>query len=155
MATANMKGLSINNDVHMKPATTIRRGVLQLWERELVDSPEVKRKATVAQLCAPLAASPAFVGITDGMLQISLIITFKPSGILPLAKKGALALMRTRELGTSCPRHPNIAKNSNRTAVERGSSSDVDERNLESISSISSLRLAKVDMVRYIWRESR
>ncbi|KAL5495764.1 DBF2 [Sanghuangporus weigelae] len=53
MATANMKGLSITNDVHMetaKPGTTIRRGVLQLWERELLESPEVKRKATVAQL---------------------------------------------------------------------------------------------------------
>ncbi|KAL5518479.1 DBF2 [Sanghuangporus vaninii] len=53
MATANMKGLSITNDVHMetvKPGTTIKRGVLQLWERELLESPEVKRKATVAQL---------------------------------------------------------------------------------------------------------
>ncbi|KAL5535052.1 DBF2 [Sanghuangporus sanghuang] len=53
MATANMKGLSITNDVHMetvKSGTTIKRGVLQLWERELLESPEVKRKATVAQL---------------------------------------------------------------------------------------------------------
>ena len=53
MATANMKGLSIK-DVHMetlKPGTTIKRGGLQLWEREIIESPEVKRKATVAQLC--------------------------------------------------------------------------------------------------------
>lgn len=29
---------------------------LQLWEKELVASPEVKRKATVAQLCESVSA---------------------------------------------------------------------------------------------------
>lgn len=42
-------------DIHMetvKGTMTVRQsGGLQLWERELLNSPEVKRKATVAQLC--------------------------------------------------------------------------------------------------------
>jgi hypothetical protein len=42
-------------DVRMETArgaTTYKRGAaLQLWEKELIESPEVKRKATVAQLC--------------------------------------------------------------------------------------------------------
>lgn len=32
-------------------ASTIKKGALKIWERELVEAPEVKRKATVAQLC--------------------------------------------------------------------------------------------------------
>lgn len=31
--------------------TTMKQAGLQLWERELLESSEVKRKATVAQLC--------------------------------------------------------------------------------------------------------
>jgi cell cycle protein kinase DBF2 len=42
------------NDVRMETAraggTMVKSG-LQLWELELIESPEVKRKATVAQLC--------------------------------------------------------------------------------------------------------
>ncbi|KAH8111419.1 kinase-like protein [Phellopilus nigrolimitatus] len=34
----------------LKPGTTMKKGALQLWERELLEAPEVKRKATVAQL---------------------------------------------------------------------------------------------------------
>lgn len=34
-----------------KPDTTIKKTGLKPWERALVDSPEVRRKATVAQLC--------------------------------------------------------------------------------------------------------
>ncbi|KLO11264.1 kinase-like protein [Schizopora paradoxa] len=34
----------------VKAGTTIKQGGFQLWERELLESPEVKRKATVAQL---------------------------------------------------------------------------------------------------------
>ncbi|KAL4243152.1 non-specific serine/threonine protein kinase [Abortiporus biennis] len=51
MTTA--KGMTFPGDVTMqtaKPETTIKHGGLQPWERELVDSAEVKRKATVAQL---------------------------------------------------------------------------------------------------------
>ncbi|EIN13270.1 kinase-like protein [Punctularia strigosozonata HHB-11173 SS5] len=33
-----------------RQGTTLKPGGFQLWERELIDSPEVKRKATVAQL---------------------------------------------------------------------------------------------------------
>ena len=41
-------------DVHMKTQrneTRAERGVLQPWERELLESAEVRRKATVAQIC--------------------------------------------------------------------------------------------------------
>lgn len=41
-------------DVHMKTQrneTRTERGVLQPWERELLESAEVRRKATVAQIC--------------------------------------------------------------------------------------------------------
>jgi cell cycle protein kinase DBF2 len=42
------------NDVRMETARgggmTVKAG-LKLWELELIESPEVKRKATVAQLC--------------------------------------------------------------------------------------------------------
>lgn len=56
MATAKGSAVSgVNSsDIHMdtaKPGTTIKQGPLQLWEKELLDSAEVKRKATVAQLC--------------------------------------------------------------------------------------------------------
>lgn len=44
-----------NDDIKMdtaKAATTVKPSGFQLWERELLESSEVKRKATVAQLCA-------------------------------------------------------------------------------------------------------
>lgn len=53
MATAR-GGFTLKNDVHMETyrgGPTLKQGGLQLWERELIDAPEVKRKATVAQLC--------------------------------------------------------------------------------------------------------
>lgn len=43
-----------NNDVTMETArggATMKQTGFQLWERELLSSPEIKRKATVAQLC--------------------------------------------------------------------------------------------------------
>ena len=54
MATA--KGLdtdAIDSDVHMETARTgPKQGAgFELWEKELLESPEIKRKATVAQLC--------------------------------------------------------------------------------------------------------
>ncbi|KII94457.1 hypothetical protein PLICRDRAFT_154146 [Plicaturopsis crispa FD-325 SS-3] len=54
MGTAK-PGISLNDDIRMETArgggTTLKHGGgLQLWERELLESPEVKRKATVAQL---------------------------------------------------------------------------------------------------------
>lgn len=43
------------DDVYMDTARgTLKPGGFQLWERELLDSPEVKRKSTVAQLCESL-----------------------------------------------------------------------------------------------------
>ena len=52
MGTA--KAFTLNHDITMETArggTTLKQGGFQLWERELLDSSEVKRKATVAQLC--------------------------------------------------------------------------------------------------------
>ena len=52
MATA--KGHLLHDDINMETArgaTTIKQGGFQVWERELLESSEVKRKATVAQLC--------------------------------------------------------------------------------------------------------
>ena len=53
MATA--KGLdtqTTDSDVHMETARGPKQGAgFQLWEKELLESPEIKRKATVAQLC--------------------------------------------------------------------------------------------------------
>jgi hypothetical protein len=34
-----------------RPGTTFKNGRFQLWERELLESSEVRRKSTVAQLC--------------------------------------------------------------------------------------------------------
>ena len=57
MASNNLKlgGGGGIQDVHMetlKKMTAKKPGsALQLWERELLEAPEVKRKATVAQLC--------------------------------------------------------------------------------------------------------
>ncbi|KZV61243.1 AGC/NDR protein kinase [Peniophora sp. CONT] len=51
MATA--KGLTIGQDVRMETArggTTMKQNNFQLWERELLESAEVRRKSTVAQL---------------------------------------------------------------------------------------------------------
>ena len=52
MATA--KGHSLYDDIRMETArgaTTLKQGRFQVWERELLESSEVRRKATVAQLC--------------------------------------------------------------------------------------------------------
>jgi cell cycle protein kinase DBF2 len=52
MATA--KGHAFNDDILMETArggATIKQTGFQVWERELLESGEVKRKATVAQLC--------------------------------------------------------------------------------------------------------
>ena len=55
MATA--KGLTLANDVTMETArgggTTLKQGGMRIWERQLLESSELRRKATVAQLCAP------------------------------------------------------------------------------------------------------
>lgn len=52
MGTA--KGLALSDDIAMETAkggTTMKQGGFQMWERELLESAEMKRKATVAQLC--------------------------------------------------------------------------------------------------------
>lgn len=52
MATA--KGMTFDKDIYMDTAkanTTVKQGAFKVWEKELLESPEVRRKATVAQLC--------------------------------------------------------------------------------------------------------
>ena len=52
MGTA--KGYTITNDISMDTArgnTTLKVGPLKVWEKDLVENPEVRRKSTVAQLC--------------------------------------------------------------------------------------------------------
>ena len=47
-----------NDDIQMDTAragTTMKQGGLQMWERELLESSEIRRKATVAQLCGYLS----------------------------------------------------------------------------------------------------
>ena len=63
MATAK-GGFTIPSraDIHMetfKPQSTAKKSGLQLWERERLEAPEVRRKATVAQLCAFLCPAAA------------------------------------------------------------------------------------------------
>lgn len=51
-----------NDDIQMETArggTTMKQGGFQMWERELLESPEIKRKATVAQLCEYTYLRPA------------------------------------------------------------------------------------------------
>lgn len=58
MNTAKLP-LDRNDDIYMETArvaTTVKQGVVfQPWEKEHLDSAEVKRKATVAQLCMPMS----------------------------------------------------------------------------------------------------
>ncbi len=57
MATA--KGMTMDKDIRMdtaKPGTTLKQTGFKMWEKELIDSPEVRRKATVAQLCESAAS---------------------------------------------------------------------------------------------------
>ena len=45
---------TLADDIRMETArnaATLKGSHLKIWERELLDAPEVKRKATVAQLC--------------------------------------------------------------------------------------------------------
>lgn len=56
MGTARPFGDAKPDDVRMETArggaATLRQNKFQPWERQLMQSPEVRRKATVAQLCA-------------------------------------------------------------------------------------------------------
>lgn len=52
MATA--KNMTVDKDIYMETAkggNTLKQGGFKVWEKELLESSEVRRKATVAQLC--------------------------------------------------------------------------------------------------------
>lgn len=42
---------TITGSLLARPGTTLKNGKFQLWERQLLESSEVRRKSTVAQLC--------------------------------------------------------------------------------------------------------
>jgi hypothetical protein len=56
MRTAKGPSMTHLDDIHMDTTkatatTKMRRNALKAWETEMMKTPEVKRKATVAQLC--------------------------------------------------------------------------------------------------------
>lgn len=53
-----------------RPGTTLKNSKFQLWERELLESSEVRRKSTVAQLCKCYRARTSIY--SDSTVQISL-----------------------------------------------------------------------------------
>lgn len=89
MATA--KGMTIDKDIRMdtaKPGTTLKHGP-KMWEKELLDSSEVRRKATVAQLCQSyfrpwcipiilLLLGPMFVRSCSGCLRFPRLLLQPP-----------------------------------------------------------------------------
>ncbi|KAF8266627.1 hypothetical protein EI94DRAFT_1802824 [Lactarius quietus] len=77
MPLATARG-TLSNDINMDTArsgTTLKNGNLQLWERELLESSEVRRKSTVAQLCTS-RYTPSNSMSPDHRLQISSITIF-------------------------------------------------------------------------------
>lgn len=111
--------LSGRADIHMetyRPAMTTKKTALQLWERELLDAPEVRRKATVAQLCVSFVLL-AVLTRTDvrARSQISWITTSRLWDTSRLGRKEELDLMLIREEGASCHHRRNMRKSSNRT----------------------------------------
>lgn len=72
MGTA--KGITVNDDIRMETArgaTTLKQGGFQMWERELLESSEVKRKATVAQLCESIFYSSLGQTLALGFIYIA------------------------------------------------------------------------------------
>jgi hypothetical protein len=61
-----------------RPGTTLKNGRFQLWERELLESSEVRRKSTVAQLCTYYRAK--FQSLLTPPLRFPrlLLPTFRP-----------------------------------------------------------------------------
>jgi cell cycle protein kinase DBF2 len=77
MGTAKPGGGAWSDDISMdtaRNATTVKAGGFQLWERELLQSAEVKRKATVAQLCEHLTLRPSAISLLCSCQFFSTII---------------------------------------------------------------------------------
>jgi hypothetical protein len=114
MVTA--KGYPLSGDVVMdtaKAGTTVKH--LRLWQKELLESAEVKRKATVAQLCEFRSWPRSVLNLKLTSVQkTSLIIIFKPLGILPLVDNAGTTSIRTRQLVIS--KLANTPRNSDHTA---------------------------------------
>ncbi len=74
-------GANTPQDAHTTTArgvTAIRRPKLNLWEKQLIDNPEVRRKATIAQLCMQTPSHPSFQprsNLNDRLLRLLL---FRP-----------------------------------------------------------------------------
>lgn len=75
------KSMTLGSDIRMDTArglgggtSTLKNNPLKSWEKELLDSTEVKRKSTVAQLCKSTNFCPIL--LLTSYLKISLTITF-------------------------------------------------------------------------------
>ena len=79
MSTA--KGNLTLKDIHMETvvgdSTLKQGGALQLWERELLGSPEVKRKSTVAQLCEFLLLALLFTVFLLRLVEIKFLMAMR------------------------------------------------------------------------------
>lgn len=52
-------GANMPHDTRVEPARgAVRRPKLSSWEKQLADNPEVRRKATIAQLCTQIPSHP-------------------------------------------------------------------------------------------------
>jgi len=58
---AHLPNNTITDSPLAHPGTTLKNGRFQLWERELLESSEVRRKSTVAQLCTCYRAKIQFM----------------------------------------------------------------------------------------------
>jgi hypothetical protein len=61
-----------------RPGTTLKNGRFQLWERELLESSEVRRKSTVAQLCTCYSAKIQSTLTPSLRFPRLLLPTFRP-----------------------------------------------------------------------------
>lgn len=144
MATA--KGYpTLADDIRMetaRAAATLKNNNLKVWERELIQSPEVKRKATVAQLCN---TSKSFWAISHDF-QTSLIITSRILAISQHVKNVVQSLTGTRVQDNSALQ--NTQKNSSPTVAAKESSC-AGVAQSSGLSSFTSLhRSAKVAMAK-------
>jgi hypothetical protein len=119
------RGHPYSDDVRMDTARmTLKPGGFRMWEKDLLESPEVRRKATVAQLCetapsyrSPLALKPS---------QTFWTTTFSSLVTSALVKSDGLSSMLIRR-PARCP-PPSTRKSSSRTAAASAFCSASDAR---------------------------
>lgn len=96
------KDTPLSDDIRMETAkgqTTVRNSKLKVWEKQLIETPEVKRKATAAQLCkSPALRRLVFWNLSEHWIydQISWTTTSRRSVISLLAKSVGPDLIKTQ-----------------------------------------------------------